>query len=541
MSNRVPIISPEDLESITLTRAGFGFILKAFHTPRNTDVALKLLTCKSATDRDLKALLEDVAGIQHVNCERLIPSIGIYHFQGLLGVVTEWMHNGSLHSLIHEHELYLDLPLPLCIRILTDVAEGLGYLHSLEHPILHHSLKPSNVLLDLEYRAKLSDYGFPTWRRQQLRSVLQNSNNRSCWDLHYLSPEILQGGSFSREGDIYSFGMMCWESLSRQKPLEGKKTLLEAVTSVCNRVRPGVEPAFIPSSLPHRNKLIRLIAVCWHPEPSCRPCAADCKELLQDVLGMFSKEMISDAIYNLIHAKDCATDAAKSPVSHGLEIDLRNLEASSLRDENRQTKKITLEAQSLPDIHLKSSTHTQEKEAKQTLHANASPPNTALEKGPPACGSKRQSPPHFLSTLLTLDPSEKVTSSSCRKSEGWQPPQQPVQGPARSPTHSNLPSTWPGCPLTDPCSKGSCCTILACRREPILHFMTEGRLNHILDVLRSQQILSRTDYETITSFSTVTSRARALLDTCLSLGEKAAQTVVGILSGSKCSPLARTR
>uniref|UniRef100_A0ACB8EAC0 Uncharacterized protein n=1 Tax=Sphaerodactylus townsendi TaxID=933632 RepID=A0ACB8EAC0_9SAUR len=290
MSNRVPIISPEDLESITLTRAGFGFILKAFHTPRNTDVALKLLTCKSATDRDLKALLEDVAGIQHVNCERLIPSIGIYHFQGLLGVVTEWMHNGSLHSLIHEHELYLDLPLPLCIRILTDVAEGLGYLHSLEHPILHHSLKPSNVLLDLEYRAKF-------------------------WNDVLGKPKQT-------------------EATGRHEPLP-------------------VSTSGIP----------------------------DCKELLQDVLGMFSKEMISDAIYNLIHAKDCATDAAKSPVSHGLEIDLRNLEASSLRDENRQTKKITLEAQSLPDIHLKSSTHTQEKEAKQTLHANASPPNTALEKG----------------------------------------------------------------------------------------------------------------------------------------------------------------
>lgn len=92
---------------------------------------------------------------------------------------------------------------------------------------------------------------------------------------------------------------------------------------------------------------------------------------------------------------------------------------------------------------------------------------------------------------------------------------------------------------TDPCYKGNCCAILACGRESILSFMTEGRLNHILDVLRSQQILSRTDYETITSFPTVTSRARALLDTCLGLGENAAQTVVAVLSASKCSPLAR--
>uniref|UniRef100_A0A674HY76 CARD domain-containing protein n=1 Tax=Terrapene triunguis TaxID=2587831 RepID=A0A674HY76_9SAUR len=59
--------------------------------------------------------------------------------------------------------------------------------------------------------------------------------------------------------------------------------------------------------------------------------------------------------------------------------------------------------------------------------------------------------------------------------------------------------------------------------SPPLNCMTEGRLNHILDVLRSQRVLSKMDYEMITSFPTLTSRARALLDTCLCLGEGAAQ------------------
>lgn len=93
-------------------------------------------------------------------------------------------------------------------------------------------------------------------------------------------------------------------------------------------------------------------------------------------------------------------------------------------------------------------------------------------------------------------------------------------------------------PLTQgPHGKGNCCQILACQRQTILHCMTEGRLNHILDVLRSQQTLSRMDYESITSYPTVTGRARALLDTCLCLGERAAQAVVTALSVSKCSPL----
>ncbi|XP_072202952.1 receptor-interacting serine/threonine-protein kinase 2-like [Excalfactoria chinensis] len=94
-------------------------------------------------------------------------------------------------------------------------------------------------------------------------------------------------------------------------------------------------------------------------------------------------------------------------------------------------------------------------------------------------------------------------------------------------------------PVTGPCCKGNFSQVLASQRGTILSCMTEGHLNHILDILRSQQVLSRMDYETIISYPTVTSRARALLDICLCLGERAAQVVVTVLTVNKCSPLAQ--
>ncbi|NWX24926.1 RIPK2 kinase, partial [Aegotheles bennettii] len=202
---------------------------------------------------------------------RLLPFLGIYQYRGLVGIVTEWMNNGSLHSLIHEHQLYPELPFPLLIRILVDVAEGLYHLHILEPAFCHCSLKPSNVLLDTQYRAKISDYGLTNWRKRQLRSDLQNCNQRNCQDLVYLPPEILEGGLPSQEGDIYSFGILCWESLSRRKPFEGQTTLLEVATGICSSLRPGISENFIPSSLPERNRLLHLIALCWHQEPDYRP------------------------------------------------------------------------------------------------------------------------------------------------------------------------------------------------------------------------------------------------------------------------------
>ncbi|NWZ23252.1 RIPK2 kinase, partial [Asarcornis scutulata] len=202
---------------------------------------------------------------------RLLPALGIYQYHGLVGIVTEWMSNGSLHSLIHEHQLYPDLPFPLLIRILSDVAEGLHHLHSLEPAFCHCSLKPSNVLLDMQYRAKISDYGLTSWRKQQLRSDLQNCNQRKCQDLVYIPPEILRGSLPSQEGDIYSFGIMCWESLSRRKPFEGQTTLLEVLTGIGSGLRPGISEEFIPSNLPQRNTLLHFITLCWHQEPDYRP------------------------------------------------------------------------------------------------------------------------------------------------------------------------------------------------------------------------------------------------------------------------------
>uniref|UniRef100_A0A8D0L3X0 Uncharacterized protein n=1 Tax=Sphenodon punctatus TaxID=8508 RepID=A0A8D0L3X0_SPHPU len=465
MSDLVPIIPQEDLGSFTLTRAGSRFALKAFHVPQKTNMCVKLLTSQNTTERELTVLLQEVANTRRIQCEQLLPSLGIYQYQGLLGVVTEWLDNGSLHSLIHEHELYPELPFPLLMRILSDVADGLCYLHRLNPPVIHHSLKPSNVILDRQYRAKVTDYGLPCWRMQQLKSVLKNCNNRSCWDLVYFAPEILQGGNPSKGGDIYSFGMMCWESLSRQKPFEGKKTLLAVVTGVCSGLRPGIEAEFIPNHLPQRNKLLQLILLCWHQEHNFRPQITECAALLQKILGTFSKEKISSAIYNVIHAK---VSIAVGVVSHTTSSNCLPPQLTTVPEQSMKSER-TLTG----EIGKPGSTYSQQRLI--------------------VCESKIDDLAYLSSSIL----------------------------------------------ISGTCCEQNCCQILACGRETILSCMTEGRLNRILDILRSQQTLSRMDYEIITTYPTLTGRARALLDTCLSLGERAAQTVVTVLSASKCSPMAR--
>ncbi|XP_066050447.1 receptor-interacting serine/threonine-protein kinase 2-like [Chamaea fasciata] len=521
MANPFPVVAQEDLESFTLTRTGSGFALKAFHISWNTPISVKLLTNQDATDREWKLLLQDIASVRLYESERLLPFLGIYQYHGLVGIVTEWMNNGSLHSLIHEHQLYPELPFPLLIRILSDVAEGLHHLHSLEPALCHCSLKPSNVLLDVQYRAKISDYGFTNWRKQQLRSDLQNCHQRNCQDLVYLPPEILEGGLPSQEGDIYSFGILCWETLSRRKPFEGQTTLLDVLRGICSSLRPGISEKFIPSNLPERNRLLYLISLCWHQEADYRPHTAECVHLLNGVLTSINKEVISAAIYNLMDAKERALNACKGSERYTLQRGTCNSEIICPQKDNRLiSKKIPPVVPSLSTVLLDSSANTAGRDNVEMSVSNTTPQNTTATKDHP--GSEKR----ISSSFCTTPSSGSTAGKESRQHNS--PPLALKHRP--QPMHL-------GKAVTGPHSKGNCCQILACQRQTILNCMTEGRLNHILDVLRSQQTLSRMDYESITSYPTVTGRARALLDTCLCLGERAAQAVVTALSVSKCSPL----
>ncbi|XP_010120319.1 PREDICTED: receptor-interacting serine/threonine-protein kinase 2-like [Chlamydotis macqueenii] len=524
MAKSLPAVAQEDLDSFTLIRTGSGFALKAFHVSWNTHISLKLLTSQDTTQREWKLLLQDIANVRCYESERLLPSLGIYQYHGLVGIVTAWMNSGSLHSLIHEHQLYPELPFPLLIRILSDVAEGLHYLHSLKPVFCHCSLKPCNVLLDTQYRAKISDYGLTNWRKQQLRSDLQNCNQRNCQDLVYLPPEILEGGLPSQEADIYSFGIMCWESLSRRKPFEGQTTLLEVLTGICRSLRPGVSEKFIPSNLPERNRLLYFITLCWHQEPDYRPRTAECVDLLNGILTSINKEAISTAIYNLMDAKEAALNACKGSEIYTLQTDICNSEViCPQKNDHVISKKTPFVVPSLSTILLDSSANNAGGGNILELGlSNSIPQNTtATKKDHPGSDSRKS---NFCTVPLSDSTADKGSTQH----------KDPPLALKDRPQTMHLEQA-----VTDPCCKGNCCQILACQRQTILSCMTEGRLNHILDVLRSQQTLSRMDYETITSYPTVTGRARALLDTCLCLGERAAQVVVTVLSMTKRSPLGR--
>ncbi|XP_007902858.2 receptor-interacting serine/threonine-protein kinase 2 [Callorhinchus milii] len=318
----VPIIPKGDLENLALFQMRNGLIIKARHKHRNIDVSVKFLTNQSVRDRKVMELLKEVTNTGCIQAKQIVPLMGVYSCPQFLGLVTEWMCNGSLDSLIHEGDFYSNLPVPLRLRILLDVAEGMSHLHGMEPPVIHQALKLSNVLLDKDYRAKLSDYSMCKWRKWTSSSTLAIPSNPK--DIVYMAPECLQGKPPSTKGDVYSYGMLAYEVLTGRRPHEDKQNLQDIILAINNGARPNCTTEAFPASLPHRDTLIHLITSCWNEEPQKRPQFRDCKNLLKSVFETFDSSMVSNAVHSLALTKGRMLEDAHH--TQLFCIDVKNLE-----------------------------------------------------------------------------------------------------------------------------------------------------------------------------------------------------------------------
>ncbi|XP_022142500.1 receptor-like kinase TMK3 [Momordica charantia] len=209
--------SPEN----ELGRGGFGTVYKG-ELEDGTKIAVKRMEAGSISSKALEEFQSEIAVLSHVRHRHLVSLLG-YSTEGTERLlVYEYMPQGALSKhLFHWKSLKLE-PLPWMTRlsIALDVARGIEYLHSLaRQTFIHRDLKSSNILLDDDFRAKVSDFGLVKLAPDGEKSVA----TKLAGTFGYLAPEYAVMGKITTKADVFSFGVVLMELLTGMMALDEER------------------------------------------------------------------------------------------------------------------------------------------------------------------------------------------------------------------------------------------------------------------------------------------------------------------------------
>ncbi|RCV31799.1 hypothetical protein SETIT_6G206800v2 [Setaria italica] len=227
------IFSEEELQEATnrfaeqqvIGHGGHGKVYKGL-LKSNAEVAVK--RCMIIDEQQKKEFAKEMLILSQINHKNIVKLLGCCLEVEVPMLVYEFIPNGTLFHLIHgNHSGHISLDTR--VRIAHESAEALVYLHSCASPpIIHGDVKSTNILLNGDFTAKVSDFG---------ASILAPSDESQFVTLvqgtcGYLDPEYMQTCQLTDKSDVYSFGVVLLELLTRKKALNLKASEHEKSLSV---------------------------------------------------------------------------------------------------------------------------------------------------------------------------------------------------------------------------------------------------------------------------------------------------------------------
>ncbi|KAK7392478.1 hypothetical protein VNO78_20917 [Psophocarpus tetragonolobus] len=283
--------------SVMLGEGGFGCVYKGFIKSEDDpstkiEVAVKQLGRRGIQGHKEWVTEVNVLGIvEHPNLVKLVGYCADDDERGIQRLlIYEYMPNSSV-----EHHLSprSETPFPWSrrLKIAQDAARGLTYLHEeMDFQIIFRDFKSSNILLDEQWNAKLSDFGLA---RLGPSDGLTHVSTAVVGTMGYAAPEYVQTGRLTSKSDVWSYGVFLYELITGRRPIDrnrpkGEQKLLEWVRPYLSDGRkfqlildPRLERKHLLKSA---QKLAMIANRCLVRNPKNRPKMSDVLQMVTQVL-----------------------------------------------------------------------------------------------------------------------------------------------------------------------------------------------------------------------------------------------------------------
>ncbi|KAG5230583.1 LRR receptor serine/threonine-protein kinase [Salix suchowensis] len=197
----------------------------------------------------------------------------------------DYMENGSLWDLLHGPSKKVMLDWETRLKVAVGAAQGLAYLHHDCNPrIIHRDVKSSNILLDENFEARLSDFGIA----KCIPATKTHASTFVMGTIGYIDPEYARTSQLTEKSDVYSFGVVLLELLTGKKAVDNESNLQQLILSRAddNTVMEAVDPEVSVTcmDLTHVKKSFQLALLCTKRHPSERPTMQDVSRVLLSLI-----------------------------------------------------------------------------------------------------------------------------------------------------------------------------------------------------------------------------------------------------------------
>ncbi|XP_071801162.1 mitogen-activated protein kinase kinase kinase 7-like isoform X2 [Asterias amurensis] len=249
-------------------KGAFGVVSKVKW--RGKYVAVKMIE----SEEEIKAFRVEVRQLSRVYHPNIVTLYGACTRHPVC-LVMEYAEGGSLYNILHGGPPKAIYTAANAMSWAFQCAKGVAYLHSMTpRALIHRDLKPANLLLMAGGTVlKICDFGTAC----DIQTHMTNNKGSAAW----MAPEVFEGSNYSEKCDVFSWGIILWEVISRRKPFD---EIGGPAFRIMWAVHEGTRPPMI-RSIP--KPLEKLMTRCWAKEPPQRPAMAEVVGVMSNLMKYF--------------------------------------------------------------------------------------------------------------------------------------------------------------------------------------------------------------------------------------------------------------